>query len=744
VPEPSTDDRAPRRRGARPRSKVKTPHANANHPVFYMPTSRTSDLTGRQRWLVLVGEAALLIAVALALLWPAPIHSNDLPAADASSDIMISHWPSALLLKRTISLEHRLPLWNPYYAGGRPLAADPLAAIFYPPTQLVNLVPSIRDYYLFLLLGHLVLAGAGTMLLARRAFRMSRWAALVAAVSFMATPRLISHLGAGHVTLVQTVAWYPWLALGCWATVRNPRRWAAPFGVVLALTTLAGHPQMAYYGMLMTAVIALWLLWSRWRANNSRQFVAPLVGLAVAGAAGLLLASIHLVPLLEFTKRSTRQQTIAATDAYPLTQFIKALFGHPPRSPVPWENVVQPGGLVLLLAVLGAIAAGRRSLPLLGGIVLVGALAMGNATPLFHLAAKVLPEFGGFRGLSRIWLVALLGIALLAGWGADTLLGVMHSYHPRHLHRGQLLVGFVTLLLVTVTLLKVDYGRAQVSSVTTSITPSPLEQTVAQLAGSSRVYGVQRNLPQLGAVTLNLRLADGWDPLLLENYVKFMSQAGGYKINGYQLTIPPVDDGKPNPKLLGLMHVGIVVSRTKLNDPALVEIKTVQDTHIYRNQDDAGPAYLVKPGANGAPPTLNQLQQIPSGVTITRLSREEDRFGVTSTEAAYLVVADPSYPGWVATLDGKPAKIELIDGVLPAIKVAPGTHELVYHYAPTSVKVGAGLSLAGLLLTLIGLLFGWTRWLDWPRGRVRTNGQTMNRSAPAKHPGTKKVKELIG
>jgi hypothetical protein len=687
------------------------------------PIARPSGLTGWLRWAVLAGEAALLIAVAVAVLWPAPIHANDLPAADAGSDIMISHWPSAILIKRTISLEHRLPLWNPYYAGGRPLAADPLAAMFYPPTQLVNLVP-IRDYYMLLLLGHLVLAGAGTLLLARRAFRMSRWAALVSAVSFMATPRLISHLGAGHVTLVQTVAWYPWLALGCWATIKQPRRWAAPFGVALALTILAGHPQMAYYGMMMTVGVALWLLWSRWRANNRRQLVAPLVGLAVSGLGGLLLAAIHLVPLLEFTQRSTRQDTVAATDAYPLGQFIKGLFGHTPPSAVPWENVLQPGGIVLLLAVLGVIAAGWRALPLVVGIVLVAALAMGNASPLFHLAAHLLPEFADFRGLSRIWLVALLGIALLAGLGTDALLGLMYGYDPRHLRGGQLLIGSVTLLLVVVTLVKVDYGDAQVSSVTNSITPSPLEQTVAQLAGSSRVYGVQRNLSQIGAVTLNLRLADGWDPLLLENYVKFMSQAGGYPIKGYQLTVPPIDNGKPNPRLLGLMHVGIVVSRTKLNNPALVEIKTLQKTHIYRNTDDAGPAYLVKVGTNGTPPTLKQLQRLPSGVTTTFLSQEEDRFQVTTTEADYVVVADPSYPGWVATLDGKPAKIELIDGVLPAIKVAPGTHQLIYRYEPTSVKVGASLTLAGLLLTLVGLLYGWTRWADWrlsSKGSAKTD-----------------------
>ncbi len=672
-----------------------------------------------RRWLIPLGEAVIFLVVAAAVLWPAPIHSNELPAAFADSDLMISHWPSALLIKRTISLEHRLPLWNPFFAGGRPLSADPLAAMFYPPTQLVNLFP-IRDYYLILLMGHLMLAGFGTFLLSHRALKLTRWPSLVAAVSFMATPRLIGHLGAGHVTLVQTVSWYPWLALGVWATVQRPRHWAAPLALVLGLSLLAGHPQMAYYGLLMVGVLSLWFLWKRYRESNLRDLRAPLVGLVAAGAVGSLLAMVHLLPLAQFTTLSTRQDSIAVTDTYPLLEFLRALFGHPPASNVPWENVIQPGGLVLLLAILGAVAAGRRALPLLGGIVLVAALAMGNSSPVFRLAAHVLPDFNRFHGLPRIWFVALLGIALLAGLGTETLMGLMRGFNARLLRERQLIMGMVTLLLVTVSLVKTDQGRAQVGSIEPATTPSAVEQRVARLAGSSRVYGVQRNLSQLGAVDLNLRLADGWDPLLIESYVRFMQLAGGYTYHGYQLTIPPVD-GHPNAELLGLMHVGIVVSNVPINDSRLAPIEEMDKLYIYRNTLDAGPAYLVQPDQNGNPPPLARLQRVPGAVTPAELSREEDRFSVTTSSPSYLVIADPVYPGWKATVDGHPVPISNIDGALPAIQISPGTHSIVYRYAPTLVYVGGAFSGFGLLLMLAGLVLGWTCWRDVGRNEDLKN-----------------------
>src|SRR2546421_7650961 len=276
--------------------------------------------------LPIVGQLAALIVVATALLLPAPFLPNQLPAARPDSDLTISHWPTALLIQRTFAQEHRLPLWNPYFGGGQPLAADPLAALFYPPTHLVHFL-SLRDYYLVLFMGHLVFAGLGMLLLARRAVGLPRFPALVAAVSYMAAPGLLSHLGAGHVTFVQTVAWFPWLALACWVTVREPRRWGALFGICIALTLLAGHPQMAYYGLLMTAGLAVWLLVKRWRQEGRRALFMSVAGLAVAGVIGVLLAAVHLLPLMEFTARATRQPLGGSAGSPPLPHLLPPPIG---------------------------------------------------------------------------------------------------------------------------------------------------------------------------------------------------------------------------------------------------------------------------------------------------------------------------------------------------------------------------------------------------------------------------------
>ncbi len=655
-----------------------------------------------------IGQLVVLIVVAAAVLWPAPFTSNLLPASWPGSDLIFSHWPTALLIQHTFAQGQGFPLWNPYFGGGLPLAADPLAAFFYPPTHLVHFF-SMRNYYLVLIMGHLVFAGLGTLLLARRAFGLPRLPALVAAVSYMATPRLIAHLGAGHITILQTVAWFPWLALGCWATVHNPRRWGPLFGISLALAVVAGHPQMIYYGLMMVAGLAVWLLVRRWWQEGRRALLMSAAGLAAAGAIGVLLAAVYLLPLMELTAHSTRQLSLSATDAYPLKDFIHALLSQFPSPELSWESMLTPGLLVLALALLGVVTSLRKAWPLVLAIALVAGLAMGNASPLYLFAARILPGFDLFRGLARIWFIALLLFALLAGLGADSIVrGVQRLYMGGKATASA--AGLFTVLAVALSLIMLDigFGYAQVGDTSIATTPSLLARTAAQLAGSGRIYAAQENILQTSAVQLQARLADGWDPLLIQSYVSYMERAGSYTATGYQLHIPgySLPAVQPNARLLGYMDVSIVVARWPLHDPHFVKVADVDGTLIYKNTANAGPGFLVQPGPDGNVPSLDHMQPFDGGARAITLAPEQNTFTFSNSTPAYFVIATPAFPGWNVTLDGHSVPIQQIAGVLPAIKVGPGTHTLSYSYAPSTVRSGALLSLAGLLLALLWLVAG--------------------------------------
>ncbi|MBX5449492.1 hypothetical protein [Thermogemmatispora sp.] len=664
----------------------------------------------QQGWLLGLGQVLLLVLVALGMQWPAPVDSDQLVAAWPGSDLVVSHWPMALELQRIVAQAHRLPLWNPYFGGGLPLGADPLAALFYPPTQLVHFF-SLRNYFFILMTLHFLWAGLGTLLLARRVLGLPRWPALVAAVSYMATPRLISHLGAGHVTIMQTVCWYPWLALAGWATVRQPLRWGPALGMCVAMTLLAGHPQMAYYGLLMLVTVSLWFLWQHAWRSGWRSALLSAGCLLVACGLGVALAAIHLLPLLELMRYSTRAYALHPKDQISLTQFLHALVNEPPPGWLTWEGMISPGLSVLCLAIFGIASRVRKAWLLALGVVVVASLAMGQASKVYHVVQHFLPDFDRFRGLARIWFLGLLGIALLAGLGASGLTQPLQ----RLSRLASLAVGVSLLALVATHLVLLDQDYSQVGSVGQITTPSRVALAAQQLAGTGRVYGLQENIPQLTAAQLGLRLADGADPLLIGAYVQYMDRAGGYYGTGYQQRIPY--DGpkvRPDPRLLGLLHVTVLVSKRPLHDSHLLLLREIDGTFLYRNSLDAGPAYLLRPGPDGQPPSLTHYQRLPATIQLLRLQDDEQSFRVTGATGGYLVVATTAYPGWIAILDGQRVPVQSFGGLMPAIRIGPGTHTLSYLYRPASVLRGAALSGFGLLALLLWLI----GWQLYRRGRL--------------------------
>jgi hypothetical protein len=154
------------------------------------------------------------------------------------------------------------------------------------------------------------------------------------------------------------------------------------------------------------------------------------------------------------------------------------------------------------------------------------------------------------------------------------------------------------------------------------------------------------------------------------------------------------------------MHVSVVVSRRPLTDPRFELVGEANGTLIYKNTADAGPGYLVRPGPDSNPPSLDHIQRLRVDVRMITQAPEENIFTFSTRTAGYFVIATPAFPGWTVDLDGHPAPVQQIAGVLPAIKVGAGTHTLSYTYAPSSVRLGAMLSAVGLLAALAWLVAG--------------------------------------
>ena len=76
---------------------------------------------------------------------------------------------------------------------------------------------------------------------------------------------------------------------------------------------------------------------------------------------------------------------------------------------------------------------------------------------------------------------------------------------------------------------------------------------------------------------------------------------------------------------------------------------------------------------------------------------------------AFLVVSMMAYPGWQATVDGRPQPLVRTDGALMGVAVPAGRHEITLHYAPGAYRTGLYLTLLACGVFGVGAGYGLMR-----------------------------------
>jgi hypothetical protein len=196
-----------------------------------------------------------------------------------------------------------------------------------------------------------------------------------------------------------------------------------------------------------------------------------------------------------------------------------------------------------------------------------------------------------------------------------------------------------------------------------------------------------------------LELADGVDPLQLEAYAAFMEQAGGVPRPDYSVTLPPfVGDPKqantayrPDARRLGLLNVRFVVAEFEIAAEGLRLRETFGRTRLYENMAAMPRAWL---DVGGVWTEAEVVLWTPNRVVLH------------AAGPGLLVLSEIAYPGWGVRLDGERAKMHTAEGLLRAVWLPPGEHEVAFIFQPTSLYLGLFLFALGVLYFLIAGVTG--------------------------------------
>ena len=329
-------------------------------------------------------------------------------------DLSRVYYPERAVLHQLFRSGH-LPLWNPLYAGGQPVAANPGFAVWYPPQWLMAL-PNLDLAFRLEIVLHYLLAAIGMYLLCR-ALSLRAGASLFGAVSFAFGGMLLA--SSSMLPTLFSLAWWPWIALACRRALRSRRAGdIALSALALGMVVLIGDPVMILLSGLGVLSVA-------------RRKATILIALAIV-AGSILVGAGQIIPALDLKRDSGRAEPIP----YPSATFwsmppIRAFELFYPNVigrtspdiaftwsdslyhfPLPWLISFYPGLLAGVAAVAGILRRRCGSGFAAAAFCIVWLVAIGSHGPLFRLLYLV--TGGSVRYPEHFFVAAIFAVTLFA------------------------------------------------------------------------------------------------------------------------------------------------------------------------------------------------------------------------------------------------------------------------------------------------------------------------------------------
>ena len=652
----------------------------------------------------------------------------------------------------------RVPLWDPYHWSGQPVLGQVITGAAYPLNWILFSLPLkngwIHQVYLhwyFVLIHYL---GALFCYLLCRDLKRSRGASLIAASAF----GLGGFMGVTDwPVMLNGAMWTPLVLLFMLRVARGDRpNLSAPLaGAMLGMAFLSGHHQVPIFIGLMCA--ALWLYIILCDGRIERTMVGRAAAFCVMVAC---VSALQFLPAMEYGKLAVRwvgvDDPVGWDHKVPYQMHAQFAYG-----PVAIFGTVFPSmtpgqdsffGIVAVSMGVTAFLLLRRILMVrvLGAVALAGLLysiapfntfqgmlyalvpmvekarSPSMAIVLFHVACAALLAFAidsrkvrqsrplhwFLLGLPLVFYTAVMGFVYAGNVPADDRLlmtplvamlacALLALWRRREV--GSLFAKSALLFLVLL-----ELGNVTFNSMGSRFLKAGRTDYLAQLTADPDVFEYFRTIPGPFRVDLD---RDALPPNLgdwhgIETYHGYLASLTS---NIWFLS------GDENKKK-DLFAVNYAV-RKAANRPGQQDVFTAKSgMKVFRNPTAMPRAWTVHSARQVEKPEI--VNEPRKEALFTRKPPQletcdgEDRLewvarkpssGTLTVETgcrALVIVADTYFPGWKATVDGKPAEILEVDGALRGIVVEKGAHRISMRYRPTSVTAGAVITGIGFLVTL--------------------------------------------
>lgn len=377
------------------------------------------------------------------------------------SDIIHASFPIRYLFTQMIKL-HKISLWTNQIGTGIPLLAagqtdifniiNYFLLLFLPAAQSMNLI-----YFIFTLI-----ALISTYSFARY-LKLSRYVSIFVAIVYSFSGVFIFRIQ--HISVYTSSCLLPLVFLFALRTIEKlDIRDALILAFVICQQIFIGHPQYTFITLMgVFSLIFYYLVVKR------EKFVIKLkriLFLVTAVSFGIVMASIQILPTLDFKAISFRSQGLSFNETtwlsfspkYFLTLIYPFIFGNPADASyqffnkqglldIFWEKAGYIGIIPLILVFFGLFNKKEKSIyekAIIFLLIISVLLVLGKYSPI--LFVYLLPPFNFFRIPARFLVLMIFSLSVLAGYSLEAILKKISSHHSEKINISAL--KFILIILV--------------------------------------------------------------------------------------------------------------------------------------------------------------------------------------------------------------------------------------------------------------------------------------------------------
>ncbi len=389
-------------------------------------------------WDVLIGPKLLIDAnPAFFDPWHSQASEKDLENRTNQTDSFLEYYPTRVYLTESIR-SGRIPLWNPNMFAGMPFLADPQATVAYPVTLLLVAADPARALGYDVAI-HVFLAMVG-MYLFLKALRLQTWGAVLGAASYAFSS--FFYVQYGHPNLIASAAWIPFMFYGFEVALRRELLGTLLLTAFFAMGYLAGFPQVFLFGVLAVVVYGFAVAIASPSGARLRAVLKTARIMGISGSLSMLLASIQLIPFLEFYRNLMGlsytfehvRDVLLAPPLVLLRAVFPGFFGNPVGG-TDWSEFIRDavhpynpefavycgiGSLIVAVVALSLLRKSQRVRVLLAMLVLSTAVAVNQHVA--RIGYGLFPMFKASRA-SRVAVISCFALSALAAIGFSLVSG---------------------------------------------------------------------------------------------------------------------------------------------------------------------------------------------------------------------------------------------------------------------------------------------------------------------------------